>query len=238
VGPGVLVPRPDSEVLIEAAVAYLKSSPFTGRGTMRSMVEGGCRLHNRVRPSPPSVSPAAIHLPVNGEDLRILDLGTGSGALLLAALAEFPQATGLGIDASEAALAIARRNADRVAPGRAEMRLGDWAEGIDERFDLILCNPPYIEEAADLPPDVRDYEPPGALFAGAEGLDAYRILIPQLPRLLTPGGMIAVEIGHTQAEAVQALFTAVGLSSEIRKDLAGRPRAIVHFALGKPKASA
>lgn len=193
VGPGVLIPRPDSETLIEAAVAH-----FAGGS-----------------------GPA-----------RILDLGTGSGALLLAALDHWPDATGIGVDASEAALKIATRNAARIAPGRATMRVGDWTDGLEERFDLILCNPPYVQSDAELPKDVRDFEPATALFSGADGLECYRRIVPELPRLLSPGGMIALEIGHTQAEAVSALFTAAGFSPQIRNDLAARPRAIVHFALG------
>lgn len=191
VTPDVLIPRPDSETLLEAAVAHF------GRNSPQ----------------------------------RVLDLGTGSGALLLAALDQWPQATGIGVDASDAALAIARTNAERIAPGRAEMRLGTWADGIDERFDLILCNPPYIEDDAALPADVRDHEPASALFAGADGLDCYREVIPALPRLLSPGGIIAVEIGATQAEPVSELFRKAGLSPHVRHDLARRPRAIVHFAL-------
>lgn len=193
VAPGVLIPRPDSETLIEAAVEHFgAASPQT-----------------------------------------ILDLGTGSGALLLAALAQWPRATGLGIDASPTALEIAKANAVALElQPRARFALGDWAEGIAERFDLILCNPPYIESDVALPADVRDHEPALALFAGTDGLDEYRRLIPQLPALLNPGGMIAVEIGATQASAVSALFGASGLASKIRRDLGGRDRAIVHFSLG------
>ncbi len=194
VAPGVLIPRPDSEVLIEAAVAHFHTD----------------------------------------RQLRILDLGTGPGTLLLAALATFPAATGLGIDASNAAVDLARTNGDRIAPGRAVFRLGNWAEGIDERFDLILCNPPYVEADAVLDAQVRDWEPAEALFAGYDGLDAYRALIPHLSTLVEPGGMIAVEIGHTQAQAVSALFVTAGLLPELRHDLADRPRAIIHFALGNP----
>lgn len=194
VAPGVLIPRPDSETLIEAAIDH-----FADRG------------------------PA-----------RILDLGTGSGALLLAALDQWPDATGLGVDASSVAVAIARRNADRIAPGRATIQSGDWTEGLSERFDLILCNPPYVETSAALAPEVRDHEPASALFAGADGLDDYRRIIPALPALLAPGGLIAVEIGASQADAVSTLFRVSGLRPSIRHDLAGRPRAIVHFALGIP----
>lgn len=193
VGPGVLIPRPDSETLIEAAVDYFEDrAPQT-----------------------------------------ILDLGTGSGALLLAALAQWPEATGLGIDASPEALAIATANAERLGLStRARFVRGDWAEGVRDTFDLILCNPPYVESGADLPIDVRHHEPAAALFAGADGLDDYRRIIPQLSARLAPGGMIAVEIGANQAERVSALFNAAGLPPEIRRDLSGHDRAIVHFSLG------
>jgi release factor glutamine methyltransferase len=187
VGPGVLIPRPDSETLLEAAVAH-----FRGR------------------------SPGTI-----------LDLGTGPGTLLLAALAEWPQARGLGVDASEDALAYARRNAERLGlAARAELRLGNWTEGVERRFDLILCNPPYVEETADLPRDVRDWEPAQALFAGADGLHAYRRLAPQIPPLLAPGGIACFEVGAGQAEDVAALFEAQGLRAATHRDLAGHVRCV------------
>ena len=188
VGPGVLVPRPDSETLIDAAVER-----FGPRG------------------------PATI-----------LDLGTGPGTLLLAALDQWPQARGLGIDRSEDALAYARRNAARLGLGdRAQLRLGDWGEGIEGRFDLVLANPPYVAADADLPPDVADHEPAAALFAGADGLDDYRRLAPQLPRLIAPGGIACVEIGAGQKQAVAALFGAAGLTVASRDDLAGVARCLV-----------
>jgi len=183
VGPGVLIPRPDSETLIEAAIAHFG--------------EGGPR--------------------------RILDLGTGPGTLLLAALDQWPEATGLGIDASEAALVYARRNGN----DRAEFRLGDWGEGIDERFDLILCNPPYVETDAELPPDVARYEPEAALYAGTDGLACYRLLAPQFRRLLAPRGAICLEIGAGQAQSVGALAAAQGFTIESRNDLKGIARCIV-----------
>lgn len=188
VGPGVLVPRADSETLIEAAVAHFAGAAGPG---------------------------------------RVLDLGTGPGTLLLAALAEWPEAHGLGVDASEEALAYARRNAEALGLAeRAVFKAGDWANGLDGQFDLILCNPPYIGTAEELGPEVRDHEPPAALFAGADGLDDYRRIIPDLPRLLAPGGIAVVEIGWTQAEAVSALLSAAGLDPVLHHDLAGRPRAI------------
>jgi release factor glutamine methyltransferase len=170
---------------------------------------------------------------------RILDLGTGSGALLLTLLAERPQAEGIGIDASAAALEVASANAAALGlAGRARMLRRDWNEHgwRDDlgRFDLIVANPPYVEEAAELAPSVRDYEPAGALFAGPEGLDAYRALIPQLSALLAPEGVAVLEIGPTQAGAIARLAIAAGFSSELRHDLANRPRALIlRLRLGK-----
>ncbi len=187
VGPGVLIPRPDSETLIDAARAHF----------------------GKMGPT------------------RILDLGTGPGTLLLAALDQWPAASGLGIDASEAALGYACQNASAIAPGRAEMRHGDWAAGITERFDLILCNPPYVEDSADLQTQVRDYEPAVALFAGPDGLDAYRHIIPQLAAILNPGGIAILEIGWQQAKLVSALATTQGFGCVVRQDLGGRDRAII-----------
>jgi release factor glutamine methyltransferase len=191
VSPAVLIPRPDSETLIETALAAFKANP-----------------------------PA-----------RVLDLGTGSGCLLIALLAAWPRATGMGVDISEAALTLARRNALRhhVAE-RAEFRLGDWGEGLAERFDLILANPPYIaDDAFDrLAPDVRDHEPVRALRAGRQGLDAYRRITGQLPRLLAPQGRAIVEIGFDQAASVKDLFTTAGLEVlKVVKDLGGDDRALV-----------
>jgi release factor glutamine methyltransferase len=189
VGPGVLVPRPDSEVLIASAIEHFEAKK-------------GPR--------------------------RILDLGTGPGTLLLAALDIWPEATGLGVDLSRQALSYSSANARRLGfEARVKFKLGSWAEGIDERFDLILCNPPYIAEGAELGPGVREYEPDEALFAGEKGLDAYRELAPQLPRLLNEGGLAAVEIGHDQASAVTALLARNGLQARVANDLGDRPRAVL-----------
>ncbi len=190
VTPDVLIPRADSEVLVEAAL---------------------------------TACPAAA---------RVLDCGTGSGALLLAVLVERPAATGIGIDRSEAALAVASANAARLGLAeRARFTLADWTEPgwtakLDAGFDLILANPPYVEQSAELSPAVRDHEPHSALFAGPDGLDEYRILIPQLPHLLKPDGLAFVEIGSTQAEPVTAIVQRVGFAATLHHDLGGRPRVL------------
>ncbi|EIZ77697.1 HemK family modification methylase [Novosphingobium sp. Rr 2-17] len=193
VSPAVLIPRGDSETLIEAARVA-----FTGR------------------------SPA-----------RVLDLGTGSGALLIAALSLWGEAEGVGIDRSEQSLLVAARNAaahtdNGVAFLQRDWTVPNWSDGLG-RFDLILANPPYVEDDAALDASVRAFEPAGALFAGPDGLDDYRVLVPQLVGLLAPGGRALVEIGHTQAKAVIALGTEVGLSTQLHLDLASRARAIAFF---------
>ena len=157
---------------------------------------------------------------------RVLDLGTGSGALLLAALDEWPAAIGVGIDASPDAVRIATANAARLAPGRAAIGAGGW-EGTGEAFDLVLCNPPYIASAEALPDEVKRWEPAGALFAGADGLDDYRLLAPLIGRQIAPGGVACIEIGSTQAESAGALFRAAGLDVAVRRDLAGRDSCLV-----------
>jgi release factor glutamine methyltransferase len=159
---------------------------------------------------------------------RILDLGTGSGALLLAALDLWSEATGLGIDISEAALAVARENAETTGlAARAQFRLGDWATGIAERFDLILCNPPYIRDDAMLPHDVADYEPRQALFGGPDGLAPYRALSLRVGDLLAPGGVALFEIGFDQGESAANLFRGAFLNVALRRDLAGNARCLV-----------
>lgn len=163
--------------------------------------------------------------------LALLDFGTGSGCILLALLAELPQARGLGIDRSEGALAVAQRNAHANGlADRAQFRLGDWGRGLDGRFDVIVSNPPYIpdEDIAGLEPEVARYEPRTALAGGVDGLDCYRVLAPQIAALLAPGGVAGVEFGQGQAAAVAALFEGVGLTvTEVRNDLAGIERCLL-----------
>ncbi|MBM3928867.1 MAG: methyltransferase domain-containing protein, partial [Sphingomonadales bacterium] len=157
----------------------------------------------------------------------VLDLGTGSGALLLAALAQWPQARGVGIDASDAAIAIARDNAERLGmTDRAQILRGDWT-GHGGPHDLILCNPPYIGADEALPRDVVDWEPVSALFAGADGLDDYRRIAAVLRPQLAPDGVACIEIGATQADSVGALFVAQGFAVTLARDLAGRARCLV-----------
>lgn len=184
----VLIPRPDSETLVAAAIEALAARPP--------------RL--------------------------VLDLGTGSGALLLAALAQWPAAQGLGTDLSLAAVRVARANAQRLGlAGRARFAVADWGAALDVRVDLLLCNPPYVAAGAHLPPDVARFEPETALYAGPDGLGAFRRLIPALPGLLAGEGIAVVEVGDGQAGAVLALAADTGLEGVVRADLGGRARALV-----------
>jgi release factor glutamine methyltransferase len=173
-------------------------------------------------------------LPDRKTPLHLLDFGTGSGCILLALLSELPAATGLGIDASPAALAVAAANAKACGLAeRVQFRLGDWGQGIGGRFDVIVSNPPYIPEAEidTLAPEVARFEPRSALSGGADGLECYRRLIPDIARLLSPGGVAALEVGQGQAGAVTALLTDAGLGREmVRCDLGGIVRCVVAFA--------
>lgn len=189
VTPATLIPRGDSETLVEAALA---------------------------------LKPDAA---------RVLDLGTGSGALLLAILAHNGAARGIGIERSAEAVAVAARNAEALGlRPQATFAQGDWhAQGwaaMLGTFDLVVCNPPYVEADAALDRQVRAFEPASALFAGPEGLDDYLVLIPQLRALMKDGAVAIFEIGANQAEAVGALAAAAGFASTLHRDLAGRPRAL------------
>ena len=190
VTPDVLDPRPDTETLVEAALAGL-----------------GAR---------------------KGEALRVLDFGTGSGAILAALLSEWPQASGLGIDASEAAAAVAQRNLSGFG-ARARVRVGGWGAGVEGAFDVIVSNPPYIRsgDIVGLDEEVRAHDPALALDGGADGLDAYRALAPDIARLLAPQGRFFVEIGRRQGDEVVAILAGAGLAVvERRRDLGGIERAL------------
>lgn len=189
----VLIPRPDSEILIETALQI---------GT--------------------SHTPEAI-----------LDLGTGSGALLLASLFEFPEARGVGIDASASALAMAHNNADRLGlSDRTTFLLqdwtkADWTQSLGGPFDLILANPPYVSTKAVLSREVADFEPNEALFAGIEGMDDYHIIIPALDNLLSGNGTALLEIGFDQAELVSKLAEKHGYVAQCKQDLGGNDRLLI-----------
>lgn len=194
VSPDVLVPRPETETVVEAALDFV------------------------------------VHVGLRQEKLRVLDIGTGSGALLLALLQEWPNAAGTGTDISPAALAVASTNAARNGlADRCSFVACNFADGVAGPFDVIVSNPPYIphDEIATLEPEVRDYDPVLALDGGADGLDGYRAIARETRRLLAPGGRLFVELGAGQESAVHALFTKAGLTvGAPRNDLAGIPRVL------------
>ena len=182
------------------------------------------------RPASETVVAAALDTVADrSAPLTLLDLGTGSGCLLLTLLSELPCARGVGVDISPAALSVARVNADRLALShRARFLCADWGTALTGRFDLIVANPPYVARDEALAPDIVDYEPGIALYGGADPLDAYRALAGDLRRLLAPGGSAALEIGQGQAATVAALLAREGLVEAARHtDLAGIERCLV-----------
>ncbi|NKB19186.1 MAG: peptide chain release factor N(5)-glutamine methyltransferase [Alphaproteobacteria bacterium] len=181
------------------------------------------------RPASETLVEAALdHMKGRSDVKSVLDLGTGSGCLLIAILSELPRARGVGADLSEAALQIARRNSEMNAMnGRATFVTSSWGRDISASFDLILSNPPYISEAEhdDLEPEVTRFEPALALFAGDDGLSAYREIAPDISRLLSSDGVAAIEYGLGQMTSVVEIFAAAGLQHiESRNDLDGIPR--------------
>jgi len=197
-----LVPRPDTETVVELALELLRAGGALDRA------------------------------------LRIADLGTGSGAILLALLSELPAAQGFGTDISQAALQTAGSNAERAGlSNRATFLACDYASGLTGPFDLIVSNPPYIRTADidALATEVRDHDPPAALDGGADGLDAYRALIPQAAALLAPDAVLVVEAGEGQSAQIQALMTAAGLmaGNAPKADLAGIPRAVAGHKIAR-----
>jgi release factor glutamine methyltransferase len=187
------------------------------------------------RPETETVVEAVLRRGFNRDaSLRFLDLGTGTGCILVALLSEFSAAIGFGVDIAPGAVMTALRNAAALGLGeRAHFLVGDWGTAISGRFDVIVSNPPYIASAAlaDLPPEVALYDPCLALDGGADGLGAYRSLVADLARLLEPGGVVAIEVGFSQAPAVAAMLQASGLAIEAReRDLAGIARCVVASA--------
>lgn len=191
ISPAVLDPRPETELLVEQALAHVR------------------HRHN--------------------EPLRVLDLGTGSGCILLALLAELPNALGIGVDRSQEALAMARTNGE--SSGFASRTLwvsGNWADAITGSFDIIASNPPYIPAGAlaTLDRSVRAHDPAAALDGGPDGLAAYRLLIPTIPRLLTSDGIACLEVGRGQAPQVAELAAKIGCTTQILVDFAGIQRCV------------
>ena len=184
------------------------------------------------RPETETVIEAVLaRRPDRWQAYRILDLGTGSGCLLLALLSEFPNSRGIGVDVAPGAAAAARHNAEALGlADRARFVAGDWGAALAGSFDLVVANPPYIPSAAipKLPPEVREHDPHRALDGGGDGLAAYRVIAADLPRLLDPGGLFAGEIGFDQAESVTAVLAGAGLQVEaVLPDLAGLPRCVL-----------
>ncbi len=207
-------------------------SHILGRKGFWKIMVGVTRDVLTPRPDTETLVDLALKAFPEGRVFNMLDLGVGSGAIILAILAERPGAKGLGIDVSEEALAVARENAANLGlVGRVALLRGDWTQGLAEAsFDLVVSNPPYIP-TGDIPalqPEVSRYEPRLALDGGADGLEAYRILAPEILRVVKPGGRFLVEIGFDQADAVEALFKAAG-GKEITttKDLANKDRVIM-----------
>ncbi|MHB8528159.1 MAG: peptide chain release factor N(5)-glutamine methyltransferase [Caulobacteraceae bacterium] len=226
---------PDQERRLEAYVERrLRREPVSqilGRKGFWKIVLG---VNDKVltpRPESETLVETALARFAPGQAFRVLDLGVGSGAVLLALLAERPLADGLGVDISPDALAVARENAATLGlDGRAALSLGDWTAGLaSASFDLALANPPYIPsgQIESLAPEVRDHEPRLALDGGPEGLCAYRVLAPEMLRVLKSGGIFAVEIDPDQRRQVEALFGDAD-AQEVRavNDLAGRARVI------------
>jgi release factor glutamine methyltransferase len=183
------------------------------------------------RPDTETLIEAALAFADRGAPLKLLDLGTGTGCILVTLLAELPRAAGVGIDKSPPALEIARANAQILGVGeRAYFMAGDWLEAIGDTFDLVVANPPYLSETdlAGLSPEVAAHDPRDALDGGPDGLSAYRRIVPRLLKVLCPGGLALFEIGHTQAGAVSSLLAKAGLAPGEGpwRDLAGRPRVV------------
>ena len=230
--------RPLSEDQAATLDAYVERrsrrepvSHILGRkGFWKIMVQVDARVLTP-RPETEVIVDHALRAFTEGERFSVLDLGVGSGALMLAILAERPAARGLGVDLSEDALAVARENAANLGlAGRTALLRGDWTSGLaEDEFELVVANPPYIrtEELATLDPEVRDHEPRLALDGGEDGLRDYRVLAPEILRVLKPGGLFLVEIGADQGEEVSDLFHAAGAQAVgVLKDLCDKERVV------------
>jgi release factor glutamine methyltransferase len=230
-----MIPAADSERVADFLARMLAHEPLSRIQGVREFWGLEFRLSADTldpRPETETVIEAVIaRFPERRSGYRILDLGTGSGCLLLSLLSEFPAASGVGVDRAPGAAAAARDNAVRLGlAARAHFVVGDWASALAGSFDIVVANPPYIPtgEIATLEPEVREFDPHRALDGGADGLGAYRVIARELPLLLVPDGLFATEIGYGQDAAVTRLIAAHGLMiEEIIPDLAGIPRCVV-----------
>lgn len=232
-----LLAATEEAALRKALKRRLKHEPVSRIVGMRGFWKSDFKITSQTldpRPDSETLIEAALHwVPKEGiEKPRVLDIGTGSGCLLLSLLLEWPQAVGIGIDINPGAVRAAIANERLLGlQKRVGFQAVDWEDYKPKgRCDVLISNPPYIAETEreSLAPEVLDYDPPEALFAGVDGLDAYRALTRLTPRWLKPGGLAFYEIGHTQAPAVKELLAAHGQTMlETRQDLAGRDRVIV-----------
>src|SRR5579872_3480877 len=218
--------------MLERALAHEPLSRIVGRREFWGLEFGLSPDTLDPRPETETVVEAMLaRLPDRRRPYRFLDLGTGSGCLLLALLSEYPAAHGVGVDIAFGAAQAARGNAAALGLGeRAAFVVGDWGAGLCGRFDAIVANPPYIASAdiAGLAPEVRAHDPRRALDGGDDGLAAYRAIAADLPGLIVPGGLFAAEIGAGQDRAVAGILTQAGLAVEgIAADLVGIPRCVV-----------
>ncbi len=222
------------EALVERRAAREPVSQITGRRAFYGREFRVTRDTLDPRPETELLVAAALERPF----VKMLDLGTGTGCILLSCLAGMPFATGTGTDVSEAALAVAAENAGALGlVRRARFQRANWFAGVAGRYDLIASNPPYIaeDEMGDLSPEVRDWEPRGALTPGGDGLDAYRAIASGAGARLMAGGRLVLEIGPTQGAAVAALLMRQGFAEpEIRQDLDGRDRVVIAVRPGDP----
>lgn len=227
----VLCPRPDSECLIEAALKEVEQMAGRSENSASHRVEAALGLQEDQTKADEALEHTAPGGSIHDWTGRILDLGTGSGCLLLTLLSELPKAFGVGADLSMPALSIARANGERLGlADKVSWLCSDWGASLDGCFDLIISNPPYIaqNEVANLAPEIRQFEPDQALFAGEDGLSAYRRLQFDLHRLLAPGGAVCLEIGAGQALSVEGLLSAHGfVAIRRRQDLAGIDRCLI-----------
>ena len=225
--------KKDAEILVQRRLAHEPVSRIVGMREFWGLEFSLAPETLDPRPDTETLVAAALELKPQFADtpIRVLDLGTGTGCILLAILSEWPDARGVGVDISEGAVTAAAANAARLGlAARAEFKTGNWADGITGVFDIVVSNPPYIAdgERSQLSAEVAEFDPPAALFGGIDGLSAYRDMLPSARRIIAPGGRLIIEIGSEQAAAVTELLGPAGFKIEAqKKDLAQIVRCLV-----------